>query len=315
MEAIKQLQDEPVTAPAIRQRTCAECRSPLDEEQRYCVRCGARQPDVYDPAARYFKTSTRRRPAPTQRPARRSGSGATRWTALFLALLPVAVALGVLVGKGNGSDDKLIEALRSQRSGVAATAAPGQRTTAAASRTSGGLPSDFQLDKGYAVKVGTLPLLGTDRASLTKAEAAAKAKGAGRVGLINPRQFKILPSQGADKYVLYSGSFKAKGDAVNLLAKLKRKFPGAAVIAVQSINGSDGQGKALTKTQLGTAHQVAGFKPSAAKVKKDTQLVQDINRRTGQTYIQSQRGLPDQIVVGGNPGSAPAPSSGPAGQP
>jgi hypothetical protein len=87
------------------------------------------------------------------------------------------------------------------------------------------------------------------------------------------------------------------------------------VIAVESVNGSGGQGEALSKTELGTAHKVTGFKPSAAKIKHDTDLVRQINRNTGQTYIQSQRGLPDQIVVGGDPGSAPAPTEGAAGQP
>jgi hypothetical protein len=315
MEAIKHLNHEPVTQAPLR-RSCEECQAALDDEQRYCVRCGARQPDVYDPAARYFGSSKRQRRAPAKAATRPSGSGAgaTRWAALFLALLPVAVALGVLVGKGNGDEDKLIDALRSQRGAVAA-AAPTAATAAASNTAGGGLPSDFPLDKGYAVKLSTLPLREADSAAVAAAKAGAKAKGAGKVGLINPRQFKTKPSQGADKYVLYSGSFKAKGDADKLLARLKKKFPGAQVIAVESVNGSGGQGEALSKTELGTAHKVAGFKPSAEKVKHDTQLVQQINRNTGQTYVQSQRGLPDQIVVGGDPGSAPAPSNGAAGQP
>jgi hypothetical protein len=319
MEAITQLNHEPATPPPPpRLRSCEECQAPLDDEQRYCVRCGARQPDVYDPAARYFSSGPQRRRAPVAAAGARPRSGArssARWTALFLALLPVATAVGVLVGKGNGDEQKLIDALRNQRGAVASAPAATAQTAAASNKASGGLPSDFPLDKGYAVKLSTLPLLGTDKAAVTKAQAAAKAKGAGSVGLINPRQFKTTPSQGADKYVLYSGSFKAKGDADKLLAKLRKKFPGAVVIAVESVNGSGGQGKALSKTSLGTAHQVTGFKPSASKVKQDTQLVQQINRNTGQTYIQSQRGLPDQIVVGGNPGSAPAPTTGPAGQP
>jgi hypothetical protein len=321
MEAIKQLNTEPEAPPppASRLRTCEECQAALDDEQRYCVRCGSRQPDVYDPAARYFASSARRRRSPARAGARpaRPGAGAPRWAALFLALLPVAVALGVLVGKGNGNgnEDKLIDALRSQRGSVASTAAPAAQTTGASNRTGGALPSDFPLDKGYTVKLSTLPLRETDGAAVAKAKAAATAKGAKKVGLINPRQFKTRPSQGADRYVLYSGSFKAKGDAAKLLAGLKKKFPGAQVIAVESVNGSDGQGQALSKTQLGTAHKVTGFKPSAEKVKHDTNLVQQINRNTGQTYVQSQRGLPDQIVVGGDPGSAPAPDPGAAGQP
>jgi hypothetical protein len=317
VEAIKFLPDEsPAPAPIV-QRSCDECQAPLDEQQRFCVRCGARQPDAYDPAARYFGATTQRRRAPAPRSPKRSAS-ASRWAALFLAMLPVAVAIGVLVGKGNSNDQKLIDALSRQRGTVAAATAggpaAGTSTSTVAAATGGNLPSDFPLDKGYTVSVATLPLRATDRAAATKAEADAKAKGAPSVGLINPRQFKMTPSQGADSYVVYAGTFKAKGGADALLAKLKKKIPGAKVIAVASLNGSGGQGKVLSTTSLGSAHKVAGFKATPAKVKHDTQLVQNINRRTGQSYIQSQRGLPDQIVIGGTPGSAPAPSTGP-GQP
>jgi hypothetical protein len=197
---------------------------------------------------------------------------------------------------------------------AAATGGSQARTAAVAAATTGALTSDFPLQKGYAVKLSTLPVQGTDRAAATKAEAAAKARGANQVGLINPKEFTTKPDQGSGSYVIYSGSFKDRAGATRLLAKLKRKFPGAVVIAVASANGGGSSGKALSRTSLGTAHQVAGFRPSAQKVKQDTQLVQRINRQTGRTYVQSQRNLPDQIVVGGTPGSAPAPPQG-SGQP
>lgn len=318
MQVIKQVPDEPKAPTPSLQRACEDCQAPLADEQRYCVRCGRRQTDAYDPAARYFADSTRRRrPAAPRPPRRSSGSASSRWAALFLALLPVAVALGVLVGNGNDDQDKLIDALKT-RSGtaVAATAGPSTAQTTTASASAGGaLPSDFPLDKGYAVQVGTLPLRSTGAAAAKEAEAAAKAKAGEKVGLINPRQFTVKPSPGADKYVLYAGGSKDRGAAEALLRKVKKKVADARVVAVESVNGADGQGKVLSKSSLGTAHQVTGFKPTQEKIKKDTQLVHDINRRTGQTYVQSQRGLPDQIVVGGDPGSAPAPADGPAGQP
>ena len=304
------------------QRSCDSCQSPLDDDQRYCVRCGTRQRDVYDPAARYFASSAqrRRRVAPEKSSPSEGGesSAAMRWAAVFLALLPVAVAIGVTVGKTGDDTSKLIDALRHQRGGALATAGTAAQQQAATSPVSsqsaaGGLPSDFPLAKGFAVKLGTLPL-SAKRDAATKAESDAKAKGAPSPGLINPRQFRTTPSQGG-KYALYAGAFRGRAGAAKLLAKLKKRFPGAQVIAVESVNGASSQGKVLSKTSLGTAHQVAGFKATPARVKHDTQLVQQINHRTGQTYIQSQRGLPDQIVIGGTPGSAPAPPSTGPGQP
>lgn len=299
-------------------RACSECQASLDEQQRYCVRCGARQRDVYDPAARYFSASTRRRrtvAAPVARAGRAEpGSAAARWAALFLVLLPVAVAIGVLVGKGNGNDDKLIDALKSQR-GTAVAAGPSAQTATAAATSSGSLPSDFPYRKGFAVKVATLPAKGTDVAAVKAAEAAAKAKGAPKPGLISPKDFAVKPDPGGGSYVVYSGSFKTRPEAAKLLAKLKKKVSGAEVIEVTSRSGAAAAGKPLSKTSFGTAHKLEGYKPDAARVKQDTQLVQQINHQTGRSYVQQQQHLPDTISVGGSPGSStPPPATGP-GQP
>src|SRR3954464_2563989 len=153
-----------------------------------------------------------------------------RWAAVFLALLPVGVAIGVLAGKGNDDSSKLVDALKHQRGGAIAARAGGAQQANAqpvAATARGGLTSDFALAKGFTVKLSTLPLTAT-RADAAKAESAAKGKGAAKPGLINPRQFRTTPDQGG-KYVVYSGAFKAKGGAAQLLAKLKKKFPGAQV--------------------------------------------------------------------------------------
>jgi hypothetical protein len=71
-----------------------------------------------------------------------------------------------------------------------------------------------------------------------------------------------------------------------------------------------GDGKVVAKTSNGTVHQVTGFKPSTQKTEEDTKLVEGNVKQTGSTYIKAQQSLPDVIVVGGDPGSAPAPTSG-----
>ena len=67
-----------------------------------------------------------------------------------------------------------------------------------------------------------------------------------------------------------------------------------------------GGGKVVAKTSNGTVHQVTGFKPSTQKTEEDTKLVEGNVKQTGSTYIKAQQNLPDVIVVGGDPGSAPA---------
>jgi hypothetical protein len=202
---------------------CEECGAPLDPQQRYCVNCGARRGNGANPASRYFAAMSKRANRPPLRPPAKGGSGSRAAAVGFFALLPIAVAIGVVVGRSGGDDgenEALLEALRNRPAAVAATTAG---TTAAASS-----------DKG------------------------SKAKGAGK--------------------------------------------------------STKGGGKVVAKTSNGDVHQVTGYKPPPEKVEEDTRLVEANPEQTGDNYIKAQQNLPDVIVVGGDPGSAPAPS-GAAGEP
>ena len=124
----------PTESPPVEaQHSCEECGAPLELQQRYCVRCGTRNRNAASPAAEYFSRKGRPQPAAATAAApprrRRLASNAP---ALLLALLPVAVGVGVLLGKNGGSNDQqLIDALKNQKP-VAASAAPTTAATAAA---------------------------------------------------------------------------------------------------------------------------------------------------------------------------------------
>jgi hypothetical protein len=199
---------------------CEECGAPLDPQQRYCVHCAARRGNGANPASRYFAAMSKRARRPLARPPARAG-GSRAAAVGFFALLPIAVALGVVVGRSGSGDgnDALVQALREQNAAFA-KAAPAQ----------------------------TAPLA-----------AEAKAKG----------------GEGA------SGK---------------------------------GGGKVVAQTKNGEVHQVTGFKPTKQKTEEDTKLVEGNVEQTGSTYIEAQQNLPDVIVVGGDPDSAPAAPSG-KGQP
>jgi hypothetical protein len=95
--------------------SCEQCGSPVDNNQRYCVVCGSRRKHVPDPALRYMANAsarTRGTTASTSRPARRRGSSSLG-TALVIAVIPVAVALGLVLGHSdNGANAKLLSALK-----------------------------------------------------------------------------------------------------------------------------------------------------------------------------------------------------------
>jgi hypothetical protein len=204
---------------------CEECGAPLDPQQRYCVHCAARRGNGANPSSRYFAAMSKRARRPVARPPAEASKGSRAAAVGFFALLPIAVAIGVVVGRSGsdgGESEALLEALHRQEATVANTSA-GAETTA---------PT-----------------------------AAKKAEG----------------KQAAAK-------------------------------------SSKGGGKVVAHTLNGTVHQVTGFKPTKQKAEEDTKIVEGNVKQTGSTYIEAQQNLPDVIVVGGDPGSAPATPTG-GGQP
>jgi hypothetical protein len=200
---------------------CEECGAPLDPQQRYCVNCAARRGNGANPASRYFAAMSKKARRPLSRPPAKAGPGSRAAAVGFFALLPIAVALGVVVGRsdsGSGDNEALIQALR-QREAATASSTAGTTTTAATAK---------------------------------KTKKQAKA------------------DKAAEK----------------------------------------GGGKVLAKTKNGTVHQVTGYKPTQKQTEEDTHLVEENPEQTGENYIKAQQNLPDVVVVGGEPGSAPAPTSG-----
>jgi len=201
---------------------CEECGAPLDPQQRYCVNCAARRGNGANPSSRYFAAMSKKARRPLMRPPAKAGGGSRAAAVGFFALLPIAVALGVVVGSSgsDGNDNEaLLQALRQQEAATAtASAAPTATAATAAGKT------------------------------------AKKAKAS--------------------------------------------KAP------------AKGEGKVVAQTKNGTVHAVTGFKASQEKTEEDTQIVAENPEQTGDNYIKAQQNLPDVTVIGGEPGAAPAPTSG-----
>lgn len=200
--------DGTVTAPF---EPCDTCQAPLDERQRYCVVCGTHRPNADDPVARYLAAARRARTVPPTPagPARPAGGARL---ALAIALVPLAAALGVLVGRGDsGGDQQLIDALRVQKAPVVNVVGGAGAATAA-----GGAAAD---------------------------KAAASGGGS---------------SPSTDK---------VKG------------------------------GEVLARTEYGTARKLEGAKPTATQIQESKKALKKITDAKGKAYVESQRGLPDQIVI------------------
>jgi hypothetical protein len=94
---------------------CEECGAPLDPQQRYCVECAARRGNGSNPASRYFAAMSKKSRRPlTKGQAKQQGGGSRAAAVGFFALLPIAVALGVVVGRsgsGDSNEEALLKAL------------------------------------------------------------------------------------------------------------------------------------------------------------------------------------------------------------
>jgi hypothetical protein len=126
-------ENEPVRRPQSNE-PCEECGAAMDPQQRYCVNCAARRGNGANPASRYFATMSKRARRPLARPAAKQSPTSRAAAVAFFALLPLAVGLGVVVGRsGSGGDDNsdaLLQALR-ERPAAVATAGTGTAATAA----------------------------------------------------------------------------------------------------------------------------------------------------------------------------------------
>lgn len=212
---------EPVRRPQAFE-PCEECGAPMDPQQRYCVNCAARRGNGANPASRYFATMSKRARRPLSRAPAKPNPTSRAAAVGFFALLPLAVALGVMVGRGGGGDDGSSEALLQ---------ALKERPAAAAGATAGTTAAANNAAKSKAAKGG-------------------------------------------------KGKDQAKGE-----------------------------GKVVATTANGPVHAVTDFKASKEKEEEDTRIVQENPAQVGEDYITAQQNLPDVVVVGGDPGSAPAPTS------
>lgn len=119
---------------------CEECGAAMDPQQRYCVNCAARRGNGANPASRYFAMMSKRSRRPLSGPPPKQGVSSRAAAVGFFSLLPLAVALGVMVGRGGSGDDNsdaLVQALKEQQA-TAATTAAGPATTANAAKAKAG---------------------------------------------------------------------------------------------------------------------------------------------------------------------------------
>lgn len=130
---------------------CEECGAPMDPQQRYCVNCAARRGNGANPSSRYFAAMSKRTRRPLTGPAPKQSPTSRAAAVGFFALLPIAVVIGVAIGRGGsneGDNEALLKALQERQATATSTAAA--PTTGATATTAKAKKQAAKADKSNA---------------------------------------------------------------------------------------------------------------------------------------------------------------------
>lgn len=130
---------------------CEECGAPMDPQQRYCVNCAARRGNGANPSSRYFASMSKRARPPLVRQAAKQSPTSRAAVVGFFALLPIAVVIGVAIGRSGsneGDNEALLKALQERQATATSTAAT--PTTGATATTAKAKKKAAKADKSNA---------------------------------------------------------------------------------------------------------------------------------------------------------------------
>jgi len=285
---------------------CAACGAPLAEDQRYCLHCGERTtpissvlagpPPALVPAGAQGSEPGAEPPAlgppgaapPSPPGVPGAGEGPGRGNAVTViagvGVLLLAMGIGVLIGRSGGSKPGAASAAPQV---ITVSSTPSGATPAAESFT-GDWPAG---SSGYTVQLQALPTASTQVSAVQAAKSAAEGKGAKAVGALKSDEFASLP---AGNYIVYSGKYSKKAEAVKALGGLKKSFPGAAVLHVGAGAGASGGNSSATGAG-GASKSGVGSSPSNPA---PPSVAGELHKSKGKSYEEKSKNLPDVISTG-----------------
>ncbi len=307
------------TIPGAPPTACPSCGSPLAEDQRYCLECGARpgEPRIsndelvrwtaddaagYAPGTNGNGNGNGHGPAA---PVTAPPAGPRRdWMPLIalggLATLALVLVVGVLIGKSGNNNSAAPAPQVIRLDGGAPAAAAATTTPSAGTAGATSFTSDWPAGRdGWTIEIGSLTRASTQPAAVATARSAATARGVAAVGALDSDGFPSLPS---GQYVLYSGSYDSRAAATRALAAVKTSYPDASVVQVSQTAASGGSASSSTSTTAGSATTPAATPPPANRA---------LQGATGSTYERKAAASPRTQATGGKaPAAQPRKTSG-----
>jgi hypothetical protein len=294
--------------PVAAAEPCSACDAPLARDQRYCLECGERRMSVGGGLRRRAPVAAAAVPeslgavsaAPASHPPDLRPPGAPPTAAddarrgnavtviAGVGVLLLAMGVGVLIGRSSGSSKPAVAAAPQV---ISVASAPVTGTASSAGETAT-LTDDWPVGtSGYTVQLQSLPQAGTLLSAVEADKAAAAAKGAKQVGALKSEDFSSLK---AGSYIVYSGVFHKRAEAIKAQAGLKQSFPGAAVIKVASAAAGASAGGSAAGSKSGAAAGAGSSESNPAP----PSVVEDLHKSKGKSYEEKSKSLPDVISTG-----------------
>jgi len=229
------------------------------------------------------------RAAPLTPPSDGAGQHPNSTMTVFagVGVLLLAMGVGVLIGRSGSPSSPKQSAAPAQVISVSSTPAAGTSTAAGESSFTGDWPSGTT---GYTVQLQTLPRSGSSVSAVEAAKTAASAKGAKGVGALRSEEFASLT---AGNYVIYSGVYPKKAEAVKALAGLQKRFPGASAIHVSS--GSSGSSSGSSEPSRSSSGSGVG---SSESHPAPPSVLESLKTSKGKSYEEKSKNLPNVISTG-----------------
>jgi hypothetical protein len=260
---------------------CPNCNATLAGDQRYCLNCGRR----LSPPRVDWGSELGLEPAshPSAAPRSAWDSRGPLMTLAAGAAVLLALGVGVVLGRGNGSAAPRSQVVTVAGGAPAASASGGAQNV---SSISDDWPSRAS---GYTVELSSIDKSGATAASVASAKAAASSKGAPKIGALNGDAHSGTPT---GKYVIYSGRYATKAQAQAAAKKLKNSFPNTIILHVTPGGSGSGSGS-------GKGSGSGGGGGGGANV--NTNALNTLAGKTGAAYVKAASKLPSQVGTGGKP--------------
>jgi hypothetical protein len=303
-ESIESIASQPSAANGA--AACAACGATLAEDQRYCLHCGERTtpissvlagpPPALVPGAGAQGSGPGSAPpglgppgaAPPSLPGvPGAGEGPGRSNAVTViagvGVLLLAMGIGVLIGRSGGKSSGAAAAPQV----ITVSSTPSAGTAPTAESFTGDWPAG---STGYTVQLQALPTASTQVSAVQTAKSAAEGKGAKAVGALKSDEFAGLP---AGSYIVYSGKYSKKAEAVKALGPLKKNFSEAKVVQIGA--GAGAAAKSSGAGASGASKSGVGSSPSNPA---PPSVAEELHKSKGKSYEEKSKNLPDVISTG-----------------